>query len=132
MAKTASYYGLQDAAQKRRAHSQSPWAWAGAVVKTTSSGVFKLVSDERWTKVKGHIGSLQNWASHVHIDRKALERIRGFLVYVTLTNASMTAYLKRIHLTLDSWRPDWDDKGWKMTPYEWTTAHARDLDHYGS
>ncbi|KAL7577827.1 hypothetical protein ACA910_010575 [Epithemia clementina (nom. ined.)] len=53
MAKAASFYGLQDAARKRRPPSQTPGALAGALVQTTGEGVNKLVSDEQWAKVKG-------------------------------------------------------------------------------
>ncbi|KAL7568332.1 hypothetical protein ACA910_018465 [Epithemia clementina (nom. ined.)] len=74
MAKTAAFYGLQDAARKRRPPSQTPGAWAGALVQTTGEGVYKLVSDERWEKVKGHIATLKGWSSSQRIDRKALER----------------------------------------------------------
>ena len=37
----------------------------------------------------------------------------GFLLYVTRTYPSMVPYLKGIHLTLDSWRPQRDSEGWK-------------------
>ena len=117
MAKGASYFGLQDAAQKRRPPSRTPGAWAGAVVETTADSVFKTVSEERWAKTKNHIGRLVEWSkSEDEIDRKELERIRGFLVYVSLTFQSMVPYLKGIHLTLDTWRPDRDDEGWKLPP----------------
>ncbi|KAL7572643.1 hypothetical protein ACA910_010392 [Epithemia clementina (nom. ined.)] len=48
MAKTLSYFGLQDAARKRRPPSQTPGAWAGALIESTPDGVYKLVSQERW------------------------------------------------------------------------------------
>ena len=44
---------------------------------------------------------------------KEMERRRGFLLYVTRTYPSMVPYLKGIHLTLDSWRPQRDMEGWK-------------------
>ncbi|KAL7581491.1 hypothetical protein ACA910_022060 [Epithemia clementina (nom. ined.)] len=119
MAKTASYYGLQDAAQKRRPPSLTPGAGAGALVTASPTGVYKLVSGERWAKVKEHIGNLKEWAQQDTINRKALERVCGFLVYVSLTYSMITTYLKGIHLTLVSWRPDRDESGWKMTPREW-------------
>ncbi|KAL7577357.1 hypothetical protein ACA910_002090 [Epithemia clementina (nom. ined.)] len=106
MAKAASFYGLQDAARKRRPPSQTPGAWARALVQTTGEEVFKLVSKERWAKVKGHIATLKGWSNREKIDRKALERIRGFLVYVTMTYGALTPYLKGLHLTLESWRED--------------------------
>ncbi|KAL7570936.1 hypothetical protein ACA910_002568 [Epithemia clementina (nom. ined.)] len=64
---------------------------------------------------------LVEWAqSSGPIDRKALERICGFLVYVSLTYGMMVPYLKGLHLTLQSWHPDRDVDGWRMTPQEWS------------
>jgi hypothetical protein len=47
------------------------------------------------------------------IERKGLERKRGFLLYVTRTFPSMVPYLKGFHLTLDGWRGGRDNDGWK-------------------
>ncbi|KAL7574179.1 hypothetical protein ACA910_014856 [Epithemia clementina (nom. ined.)] len=88
MAKASAYYGLLDAACKRRPPSKTPGAWAGVLVEAGPQGVFKMVSEERWAKTKSHIETLSNWAGQPMVDRKALERIRGFLVYVTLTYGS--------------------------------------------
>ena len=115
MAKGSAYFGLQDAARKRRPPSQNPGAWAGAVVETTSEAVFKTVSQERWDKTKKHVATLADWAGKDDpINRKELERIRGFLVYVSLTFKALVPYLKGIHLTLESWRPDRDSEGWRV------------------
>ncbi|KAL7579144.1 hypothetical protein ACA910_019169 [Epithemia clementina (nom. ined.)] len=51
MAKTAAYFGLQDAARKQRPPSRTPGAWAGAIVSAEPTGVYKMVSPERWSKV---------------------------------------------------------------------------------
>ncbi|KAL7578816.1 hypothetical protein ACA910_016037 [Epithemia clementina (nom. ined.)] len=118
MAKVSSYFGLQDA--ERRPPSKTPGAWAGALIKATPEGVFKLVSQERWDKTRSHIAQLQIWAdSNEGIERKNLERIRGFLAYVSLTYGMMVPYLKGLHLTLESGREDRDADGWQMTPQEW-------------
>jgi hypothetical protein len=45
----------------------------------------------------------------------ALESARGFIIYVLRTYTSMIPYLKGLHLTIDSWRPNRDDDGWRMT-----------------
>ena len=56
MAKGAAYFGLQDAARKRRPPSKTPGAWAGVVVGTDKNGdVYKTVSQERWDKTRAHI-----------------------------------------------------------------------------
>jgi hypothetical protein len=41
------------------------------------------------------------------------ERFVGFVVYVSMTYTSLVPYLKGIYLTLNSWRPDQDEEGWK-------------------
>ncbi|KAL7570492.1 hypothetical protein ACA910_004273 [Epithemia clementina (nom. ined.)] len=119
IAKTTSYYGLHDAARKRREPSQAPGAWAGALIITGEDGVFKLVLQERWDKVKGHIATLKLWSDQAEANRKDLEQIRGLLVYVSLTYTTMTPYLKGIHLSLESWRIDRDEERWRMAPKEW-------------
>ncbi|KAL7571308.1 hypothetical protein ACA910_007629 [Epithemia clementina (nom. ined.)] len=119
LAKAASFFGLQDAARKRCPPCKSPGAWAGALITAEEDGIYKMVSQERWSKLKGHIDLLTKWSEQALIDRKALERTRGFLVYVTLTYSSMTPYLKGLHLMLESWREDRDPEGWRLTPAEW-------------
>ena len=116
MAKGAAFFGLQDAARKRRPPSRKPGAWAGAVKGTDENGnVFKTVSEERWKKTKGHINTLKQWAKEGgKINRKELERVRGFLVYVSLTFDTMVPYLKGIHLSLETWQSDRDAEGWRL------------------
>ncbi|KAL7557429.1 hypothetical protein ACA910_015264 [Epithemia clementina (nom. ined.)] len=70
---------------------------------------------DNFAKVQAHVESLKKWSAQALIDRKALQRTRGFLVYVTLTYSSMTPYFKGLHLTLESWRPDRDEDGWKLS-----------------
>lgn len=36
-------------------------------------------------------------------------------MYVSRTYSAMVPYLKGLHLTLDSWRPDRDEDGWRTT-----------------
>lgn len=115
VAKYAAYFGTQDAARKSRPSSQTPGAWAGSNIEAEEDAVYKTVSQERWDKTKGHVAQLEEWSESPDIPRKELERIRGFLVYVSLTYTIFAPYLKGIHLTLESWRPDRDDEGWRMT-----------------
>jgi hypothetical protein len=98
-----SFLGIQDAARKRRKASQTPGAWAGAVVSTDGEGVYVSVSQEKWDKAKAMIdataaeaAAAENW-----LDRKVLKQRRGFLCYVTRTHPAMVPYLKGFHLTID-------------------------------
>jgi hypothetical protein len=140
MAKVCSWLGLQDAARKRREPSTAPGAWAGAVIISDETGVYKLVTDVRWQKTQrkirwfaSYLGltsgeddeeqqSKERSACPVgHLPHKTAESYRGFLVYVSRTYGAFVPYLKGIHLTLDSWRPFRDDDGWKNT----STAEAK-------
>jgi hypothetical protein len=78
---TFSWLGIQDAARKRRDSSQRPGAWAGAVVVATGEGVYLLVSQEKWDKVKVLLTEvIDMWEmSKNNMSRKRLEQIRFFL-----------------------------------------------------
>lgn len=134
VAKLCSFYGLQDAPRKLREPSQEPGAWAGSVVSTSNGVVTKFVTEERWRKTQGCIRWLarkiglpdDRWSVGVlptdedskecpkgTLPHKQAERIRGFLIYVSRTYRAMVPYLKGLHLTLDFWRPDRDEEGWR-------------------
>jgi hypothetical protein len=133
VAKLCSFYGLQDAPRKLREPSQEPGAWAGSVVATVDGVVTKSVTKERWRKTQGYIRWLakkigvigDQWSNEIPDDEdakasptgclphKQAERIRGFLIYVSRTYKSMVPYLKGLHLTLDFWRPNRDEEGWR-------------------
>jgi hypothetical protein len=114
-ASVLGHLGIQDASRKRRDSSQTPGAWAGAVVRTGSDGVFVLASEEKWLKAKRllkEVLELLN-ADSLHLPRKRLEQIRGFLMYVTRTYVGMAPYMIGFHMTIDSWRKGRDAEGWR-------------------
>jgi hypothetical protein len=127
VASVCSYLGIQDAARKRRKASQTPGAWAGAVVSTDGEGVYVSASQEKWDKAKGMIDATMAESKDADgwLDRKLLERRRGFLLYVTRTYPSMVPYLKGFHLTLDGWRGGRSDDGWKYLSREIREAQER-------
>ena len=45
---------------------------------------------------------------------KTAESIVCFLVYVAMTYKSLIPYLKELYLSLNSWRKNRDNKGWKL------------------
>ena len=114
VAKSSSYHGAQDAGRKRRDSSQTPGAWSGAMVEATGEELNKLVSQERWEKTKDHVRKLGEWKLMDLVPRKALERTRGFLVYVAMTYAILSPFLKGVHMSLESWREDRDEDGWRL------------------
>jgi hypothetical protein len=48
-----------------------------------------------------------------HLDRKRLEQVRGFLQHVTQTYAGMTPCIIGFHLTIDGWRDNRMENGWR-------------------
>ena len=83
--------------------------------------MYKLVTQERWDKTKAKIDWIWKEVQEIlagikpDMDYKTLESYRGFLIYVARTYTTLVPYLKGIPLTLDSWRPNRDDDGWKIT-----------------
>eukprot|EP00978_Attheya_sp_CCMP212_P029827 scaffold107351_cov30-Attheya_sp.AAC.1 len=125
VAKSASWLGLQDAARKRRPPSQRPGPWAGCVAYVGKDYVKKYVTQRRWEKTKAGVRWLDKELRLVteetvlgegsgEMMHKPIESIRGFLNYVTRTYESITPYLKGVHLTLDHWRPDRYEDGWRV------------------
>jgi hypothetical protein len=126
VAKTASWLGLQDAARKRRPPSQRPGPWAGGVAYVSKTAVTQAVSIPRWRKTKAAVRWLDREWKTAQAEQasgegdglmfhKPMESIRGFLNYVTRAYTSLVPYLKGVHLTLDHWRPDRDEDGWRVS-----------------
>ena len=115
-----NHLGEQDAARKRRGPSQRSGAWIGGVFRADKSRVGILTSQEKWDKGKSII---EKWIplafAGVKLNRKELEKDRGFLVHLSMVNPSLVPYLKGFHLTLESWRPDRDSQGWKLPVNDW-------------
>jgi hypothetical protein len=110
-----NWLGIQDAPRKRRDSRRDPGAWAGSVVRT-EGGVFTLISDEKWDKTKRLLKELDNELDDGpnDLDRKELERTRGFLNYVCQTYKSFLPYLNGFHMTIDGFRENRDEEGWKL------------------
>lgn len=120
---TLTHLGIQDAARKRRRSSMDPGAWAGVVVSSSEGRVTVLVSEEKWKKGKrlvSEVGDMRKENSQ-KLDRKHLERVRGFLHYICQTYRPLGSYLIGFHMTIDGWRPNRDSEGWKTPRSEWTS-----------
>jgi hypothetical protein len=113
-----NHLGIQDAPRKRRDGSQAPGAWSGCVLRTDQPGVFVYVSQEKWDKTKRLLDEVMGLINSdpTKLPRKRLEQIRGFLQYVTRTYTGMNPYLIGFHLTIDGWRENRDDEGWRQKP----------------
>ena len=117
-----NYLGQQDSPRKRRKVALVPGAWAGAMcISKPNDGLYVTCSQEKWEKAKTIISTLLEKMlvdPAEKIDRKQLERDRGFLIHVCRTFTQMIPYLKGIHHTLESWRFGRNDDGWKYGTVE--------------
>jgi hypothetical protein len=108
------YLGIQDAKRKRRPVSQRAGAWAGGVVFTDKGVPRKFLSQSRWERLKDCLNWLQ---SHIDdpggFERQELLKVRGFIVYASMTYTFAVPFLKGVHLTVDAWRANRDLEGWK-------------------
>jgi hypothetical protein len=122
LASRLQWLGLQDAPRKRRPSSQVPGAWAGGVFKVGPSSVTKTVTQEKWSKARNMIKELYDSCREVEVPLlplKTLLKQRGFLVHLAMTFSSMVPFLKGLHLTVDSWRCQRGDDGWKLPERDW-------------
>jgi hypothetical protein len=110
------YLGIQVSSRKTRPPSQSPGAWAGTIAKTGPTGVGVACSQEKWDKGKHFLQCLrEEIGASGRLSYKGLEQKRGFFVHLQRTYPCLTPFLKGFHLTLDSWRPNRDAEGWKIS-----------------
>ena len=115
VAAVTNYLGQQDAARKRRPSSRHPGPWAGAMVSGDDQGLWVYISQDKWNRSQDIVATWLNRIEHKeNLEFKALERDRGFLVYVSRTYTAMVPFLKGFHLTLESWRSNRDEEGWKI------------------
>jgi hypothetical protein len=125
VASRLNYLGEQDAPRKRKEATQRPEAWAGSVIEAQRmEGVFVSISQEKWERVQQILVRYQERiANHatgvVEVDYKQLEKDTGFLVHVFMTYENLRPYLKGFYLTLNGWRFDRDEEGWKLGKKDW-------------
>ena len=118
-ASTCSRYGIQDAGRKRTGPSMSPGPWAGTVCLTVDGDVVGTLSAKKWEKTKALVNELKSMVEEAGhngvVSRDRLLSIRGFLIYVVRTYPYINPYLKGLHNTIDGFRDDRGEGGWKMT-----------------
>ena len=109
--------GIQEAARKRTAPTLLADAWAGCVAKTQGV-VEKTITQAKWIKTKKYLEELKDLIGTPDHPRavplKALERVRGFLNHISLTYEIVVPFLRGFHNSIDSWRDNRDEEGWKV------------------
>ena len=131
IAKTASFYGVQDAARKRREQTQRPGAWAGAVCGTAPDRPFISVTQEKWEKTQREISRLRSEIDGIEsatprgtVQRKVLEEVAGFINHVGRAYPTLLLYLNGVYATINVWRPDRDEDGWKVNHHETNSRYS--------
>ncbi|KAL7557316.1 hypothetical protein ACA910_022411 [Epithemia clementina (nom. ined.)] len=124
IAKEASFYGVQDAARKRRPQTQRPGAWVGVVCGTQPNRPHISVTKEKWICTKQEIQHLkdkflacdqsQESSTMGTMLHKLLEQVAGFLKHVVRAFTTIHIYLNGIYATMNVWQPDRDEEGWKI------------------
>ena len=127
--------GVQDAGRKRTGPINSPGPWAGTMCFTTDGRVTGLVSELKWEKTRKLVLELKEMVDvslategGKTISRQRLLEIRGYLNYIVRTYGWMNPYLKGLHNTIDGWRENRDEGGWKMTPKQLQEKLSRQLE----
>ena len=85
------------------------------VINDQEYGLIILTSQEKWDRMKD---IFKKWSTLVavgetELNHKELQSDRGFLVSCTQAYPGLTPYLKGVHLTLETWRGNRDEEGWK-------------------
>ena len=115
---TMAYLGIQDATRKRRKVTKRPGEWTGSILLTVDEvGLFATVSQLKWDRAKTII---KKWNERIQRSKykakyKELESDVGFLVHLAMTYSNIKPFLKGLYSTLNGWRKDRDDQGWKMS-----------------
>jgi hypothetical protein len=90
-------------------------------VCVTPDGVGVLASEDKWIKAKALLEEGQDMLDEdsTSMSKLRLEQIQGFLIYVTRTYPCMVPYyLIGFHMTIDSWRPNQREDGWRFSMSE--------------
>ena len=135
-----SHLGLQDAYRKRTEALTSQGAWAGGISLTeaewvseggeTRRGVAITVTQAKWDKASSLVSEIAEMMEEnaAGMPRHRLEQIRGFLIYVARTYRWLNPYLKGLHLSIDGWRSDRDEEGYrrKVGKADWRDNKGKD------
>ena len=81
-------------------------------------GLFVTVSQRKWHRAKLILSKWHNrilLTGKTKVNYKELESDLGFLVHLSMTYFNMKPFLKGFYSTLNGWRQDRDEKGWKLS-----------------
>ena len=126
-----NYLGQQDAPRKRGQATKTPRAWAGSkCLAIEGEGLYVLSIKEKWIKAKKIINNLYDWIiveKNDLLEYKSLESAVGFLCHISRTYPIIFPYLKGFYNTLNNWRCDRDEDGWKISKTAWLELLAGEI-----
>ena len=130
VASSFNYLDEQEAARKRRPPDRNAGAWVGAIFRSDQNTIGILTSQEKWDRAKAIV---TKWSKYLEVEvamlnRKELEKDRGFLVHISMVYLALVPYLKGVHLSLETWRPDRDSQGWKLPKNDWARLQVHYVD----
>jgi hypothetical protein len=87
------------------------------VLRTDDGQVRLLISKDKWEKNKALLAEVRELlvSQPLTLPRKRLEQIRGYLVHIAQTYSMFASYLIGLHMTIDFWRPNRDQDGWRFS-----------------
>jgi hypothetical protein len=106
-------------------HPQGPSSKCGsswACATTLPESITKSLTQEKWDKLRRCLHQAHDellLSKEQSLDFKLLESDCGFLNHAATCYKTLCPYLKRYHLSLDSWRANRKEDGWRMSSKEW-------------
>ena len=95
------------------------FAW----LESTKDRVGKTVQKEKWIKAQTIVRKwkerLSTQGEAPELNHKELEKDVGFMCHLSMTFDNFRPFLKGWYLTLNSWRPNRDERGWKLKDKDW-------------
>jgi hypothetical protein len=87
------------------------------VLWTDDGQVRLLIGQDKWEKTKALLLEIRELlsAQPLALPRKRLEQVRGYLVHIAQTYSMFASYLIGLHMTIDFWRPNRDQDGWRCS-----------------
>ena len=117
------FLGIQYSSRKKKPLSLTLGTWDRCIARSEKVMVYRLVTQEKWEKVKHYLLSLEKVIGTCEhpktLNHKFLERIRGFFNHLAMTYDIMFPFLKGFHNTMYGWRDDRDEGGWKEERDAW-------------
>ena len=108
LSSSLQYLGIQDAAGKKKPPTLEAGSWSGCIAQSNGDAVFRTITLEKWEKGKNYLLLLRNKmgtrCNPAPLERKLLERIRGFFNHLAMTFDVMLPFLKGFHNTIEGWR----------------------------